>query len=804
MKKTKQIALRFGSGIVLLLLLFWFVVNILVGYHQKSIHGLAIAQINKQVKGTVQIGTISSDFLRTFPHISVRLSEVSIKDSLWDLHHHDFLKASKIYASFQFLSLLKGKPKIRKVIVENGFIHLYTDACGYCNLNRSEAVSFNKGRSAIPEFTFKHTRLIVENEALNSYHDITAEHLECQPIQKDSMVLLNLDMKSIMHSVAFNLERGSYLKDKVIEGKFCLEYYTGKEMKLNNVQLKIDHQPFTLTGSFHLGADTMSYDLLFQTQKIPFTKAVSILTEALQKHFVPFEIQQPFDVEAHVAGKMAFKVIPKVTTQFSVNNSDLETPLGMFTLCSFFGTFTNQMDTLSLPGDENSKFVINNFHGLWSNLPISSTRMEISNLKEPFVICDLQSVFALEALNELAESSTIRFVKGTGNLDVTYYGSLVQKDSIQSALNGTLSLRDAELQYLPRNLVFKNCSGVLEFKNEDLIIQRFEATAGNTLLTMNGRVANLLAMLSLNPEQLTMEWNISTPALDLSDFISYASQRGEVIRNIPSRQNKIIQTAENIDRMLSDGTAKLNLSAEKLTYKKFVATKAMASVWLLENKVYLKDVNLNHSGGKLFLKGLLTNGKNANMVELESRIEHVNIPDLFYAFDNFGQDAITNKNMKGHLSATITIAGVLTDKATILENSMKGYVDFTVQDGELIEFEPVINIGATAFKKRDFSHLQFAELRTRIEIDGSAITFHKMEIRSNVVILFVEGVYDTKKGTDMSIQVPVSTLTKSENETLQNTGRAGMNVRLRAKTGEDGKVKINWDPFNNATRKRKE
>jgi hypothetical protein len=69
-------------------------------------------------------------------------------------------------------------------------------------------------------------------------------------------------------------------------------------------------------------------------------------------------------------------------------------------------------------------------------------------------------------------------------------------------------------------------------------------------------------------------------------------------------------------------------------------------------------------------------------------------------------------------------------------------------------------------------------------------------------VLFVEGLYDTKKGTDMSIQVPVSNLSKEENEDLENTGRAGVNVRLRAKTGEDGKLNISFDPFNKASKER--
>jgi hypothetical protein len=38
---------------------------------------------------------------------------------------------------------------------------------------------------------------------------------------------------------------------------------------------------------------------------------------------------------------------------------------------------------------------------------------------------------------------------------------------------------------------------------------------------------------------------------------------------------------------------------------------------------------------------------------------------------------------------------------------------------------------------------------------------------------------------------------------MEKTGKAGVNIRLRAKTGDDGKLNISWDPLNNASKQRK-
>jgi hypothetical protein len=66
-------------------------------------------------------------------------------------------------------------------------------------------------------------------------------------------------------------------------------------------------------------------------------------------------------------------------------------------------------------------------------------------------------------------------------------------------------------------------------------------------------------------------------------------------------------------------------------------------------------------------------------------------------------------------------------------------------------------------------------------------------------------VYDFKKGTDMSIQFPLRNLTKNQSNTdLSDEVKAkkGISLRLRAKTGDDGKLKVSWDPFRKSIKNR--
>ncbi|MGK2863181.1 MAG: hypothetical protein ACSLE0_14720, partial [Chitinophagaceae bacterium] len=795
MKKLSRKTVRIAGGIILFLVLSWTTFYLVILSNEEKIKALVTDQINLAIKGHVYIGQIDLDFIKSFPALSFHLDDVIIQDSLWNEHHRDIFTAQKIYISTSIFNLLIGRSGLSKITVNNGTACLYTDECGYSNLNRSNDVAFNKGKRNLPEFHFRNFRFIIENKGNNSFHDFEFAYLKCDNTQQDDFLRLHVDMDMHVHSMTFNLDKGSYARDEPIRGKFNLDFQVGEKITLDKIKLNISDQAFIWDGTFLLDSEPMSYDITITTKQIPYPTAVALLTDSLQSRFKKFKIPHPLDAEAHLKGKMAYKVIPEVNTSFSFKDIDMDTPIGKLSECTFSGSFSNHVDSLQSPGDKNTRLELKPFKGNWSSIPLTSDQISITNFIDPILACDLQSEFQLSAINEVSESTTIQFLQGIGKLDVAFDGPITENGSLESHIQGTLDWSKASIQYVPRNLVFTECSGQLVFKEKDVLFKNIKAKTGNTHLTMNGAVANLLAILDLNPEQLTMEWKITTPALHLSDFTTYLGRGVIKTAHTSSRKNKLIKTAENIDRMLRDGSAKLTIVADQLTYKKFKASKVNATVEMIQNKVLLREVKLQHAGGGVRLKGELVNNNQSNFFDLDCDIDNVAIPQLFNAFDNFGQDAITGSNMKGILTAKIIMAGHLTDKALIQENTLEGHVDFKVEKGELNRFEPVMKIAETAFKNRDFSQIQFGDLTSQMDIHGSAIHMHKMEIRSNVVVLFTEGIYDTRKGTDMSIQVPLSNLSKEENASLENTGKAGVNIRLRAKTSDDGTLKVSWDPL---------
>src|SRR5688500_9673101 len=183
---------------------------------------MAVTAINKHVRGKVIIGDLTPDYFRTFPNISVKFSDVSIKDSLMHKHQRGFLQAEKIHVQLQLLSLVSGKHKVGKVIVKNGNIHLYTDECQYCNLQLTDSKNAGNADAYLPKVRIRNTQVISENHFANSYHDVYFHQLNFKARYRDNVAELHFDLKALVHGIGFNMDKGSYLKEKSIEGDFSV------------------------------------------------------------------------------------------------------------------------------------------------------------------------------------------------------------------------------------------------------------------------------------------------------------------------------------------------------------------------------------------------------------------------------------------------------------------------------------------------------------------------------------------------------------------------------------------------------
>jgi hypothetical protein len=795
------------ASVLVLIILIWIILLIYVSANEKSLIEKASAIVEKRIHGDVYIGGLSVSFFRTFPLLSLQLEDVELNDSLYPVHRRHLLKASDIYLRASIGGLITNTAPVGRVIIRNAEINLITDAAGNSNEYVLKSTGRGPGESfSMPDVVLQAVSLNYEDPTRKKHYLANVQSLKCATSTKKDRMVFKINLRMLVKNLAFNTKQGSYLANKPVSGKFDLVYLPAtKDVIADHITLNLDGHAYKFNGTFNTDNNKADFRLNITTNNEHYGHATSLLREPLRKKMDEYTIARPISFEVNVSGKTSYQSIPLIEAFMDVNNNKVGTPKGSFEDCSFKGRYLNEYVKGKGRTDENSILEFNDFSGRWENIGIRSRNILISNLITPFLESDVLADADMQSLNSLAGSSSFQFKKGKLSMNVQYRGSVMGKDSVAANINGTVSFKNASIHYLPRNFNLDDCTGNLKFVNNDLFVNRITATAGKTKLVMTGTAKNFLSMLNVSPEKLILDWKITSPALHLQDFRGFLAKSRS--KKTEKKNAKFGSTASKVDKMFAEGDMYIQLQAPLMDYKTFESRNVLAKVVLKPDEMSFEKVTLNHANGSMDVHGSLKNGATSNPVHLNAVLRNMDVPQLFTAFNNFGQDALTSKNIKGKISANVNFNSALTNDAQLISNEGEGSVFFLLEDGELNNFEPLLEISKKAFKKQDFSQIRFADLKNRLDIKGTAFIINPMEIRSTALNFTVEGVYDIKKGTDMSIRFPLNNLTRSQaNADISDGGKIkkGVSLRLRARTGTDGKLKVSWDPFKKSLKKKEE
>lgn len=807
MKKILKISFKVFLIITGLLLIVYIGIYTYVSMNKASIILQVTDEIGKKISGKVSVEDVELSFFRQFPKISVLLNKVTITDSMYAQHHHAFFRAERLFARLSITKLIRKQSPLNGFRIEKGEIYLYTDSTGYTNSylvqqkKDTTAVAGTGDKSELKSIVLKDVSFIIDDRRKEKLHNYFVNDLSVDlDDDEDSTLALAAKANIMVHSMAFNLPRGSFLNETRFTGKFGVVFNkASNQLSFDSIRIELSGQPFNLTGRFDLKGTTPQFSLRVHTRKLLYKEAKLLMPARIVRSLSLVELDKPLDVDVNINGPLKGGE-PSIYVNWTAKGTQLKTPFLDFDDAAFTGYFTNQFSD-SLPrNDRNSVIHINQFTADWHGLPLVSANFQILDLVEPILTCDLSSNFPLTKLNDVIGSNFIQLQSGEGSVNLTYKGPVVRNNNTNSLINGTVSFKDGTVLYAPRNVAMKNVSGEMIFKNSDVLVKDLRCVVLDNKVTMQGQAKNLLTLINTEPGKASIDWSIATPSLNLGAF-NFLLKPGKKVSVASSNKNKLSSAASNIDAVLEKATLHINLDAAKLFYKKFEAASLNADVTLLANKYILNNVGMSHAGGRLDMKGSLVNERpNYLQASINATMDNVDVSKVLYAFDNFGQDAILSENLDGKLSAKINADMGLDEDGQVYPATVKSVVDFSLKNGGLINYDPVKRLQKVLFKKRDFENIRFAELTDRFEISNREIKINRMEIQSTVLSFFIEGIYSMRGNTDLSIQVPLNNLKKRGDDYIpENIGtdkKGGKSIFLRGRPGSDGNVNFKLDLFN--------
>jgi hypothetical protein len=792
------------SGIFLLL---YFILLIYVSYNKKSIIEKATADISEKMEGNVTVGDVDISLFGTFPYASVLLKNVEITDTMYAQHRHPFLKAEKLYARLSISRLFKKQFVINGLKAKNAGMYIFTDSTGYSNLylinkkNKPEPKDNPAPTHPFKSVELENVQLIMDDRLKDKLYDVTIKDLRLK-INKAGNAQSEIKTKAnvLINSLAFNLSAGSFVKGHTFEGKFNLIFDEKKEqLKFDSIDITISNHSFNLSGTFDLKGPKPQFHFRGHTKQISYDFAKSLVTPKISKSMSIAGFDQKADVDIFMNGPLKGGD-PLLRAYWSVKGAHLTTPFFDFDNANFKGFYTNEV----VPGlprrDPNSKIIISDFFATWHDLPVSSQSIEILNLYQPTLTCDLKSAFPLNKLNELLGSNNIILESGDGSVSLTYKGPLIRNNNTNSFINGYIGFINGTINYAPRDVTLKNVNGKLAFRNSNVFVEDLNCEVLKNKITMNGAALNLLTLINTEPDKINIDWNIFSPSLNLASFLYLLKPRKTTTRQRKAAASKFGDVSDKIDAVLDKGKVNVKLTTPNMVYKKLKAKNVNADVLLLQDRYVINNVSMEQAGGTMNLNGsLVTRNNNYHEAAINVDLHNVNVTEVFDEFNNFGQDGIKGDNLSGRLSASVKANMLVNDNGEVAPNSIRSTVNFSLKNGGLINFDPIKKVQDVIFKNRDFENIKFAEIKNKLEIADQEITIGRMEIQSTVLSLFVEGVYSMKGNTDISIQVPLRNLKKRSDdykpENIGTDAKAGASIYLRGRPGSDGNIQFKPDIF---------
>ena len=773
-----------------------------VQINKKTIIDKVSTQVSEKLNGDVHIGNIGINYFINFPSISIELKDISVRDTMYAQHKHSFLEAKAIYLKLSIINIIRKKDPVNGLNIKDAAIYLYTDTAGYTNAYLLENKKNPKADTTQPmkELTLNKLRLenvkvTVNNLKRERMIDFDIKKMSANMDSEDSLVTIRLKNKIYIHQLGFNLAKGVYVREKLMEGNFDLHFNRGQQLLwFDDIETQIGGHDFILSGKFQFDHER-NYNLTINTKKIEINFARSLLTKKISKAVGVVSLTKPIDVQARLVGTLK-PGDPVVKIDWQVKNNDVQTKLMLLTNCTFTGRFTNQANKALPYGDGNSSIEVHSFTGSWEDIPLQSNNIYFTQLASPILSCDLSSKFELTTVNNLLQSSAIELKKGSGQLNIRYRGPLDLVGNMTPTASGYLLLSNAEVLYAPRNLTLQNCKATIQFVNADVLIPNIYCEVGGNKITMKGTAKQLLALIKAEPNKINLDWDVNTPSLNLQPFTVLMQARGKgVAIKVPGKFGRV---SSQLDNMLEQANVNLTLNATEVKYNRFTASALRASISMNKDNWLLNKISLQHAGGTMLLSGDL-HEKNSlyHQAHVKAELNNIDANKIMYAFNNFGQEGIASENLRGKLTANADVTMDL-DRNAKLASNMVGFVDFSLKHGALVNYAPILK-AQTYFKDRDFKNIEFAELKNRLTVKDKDITINKMEIQSNVVTMYVEGVYSMKGNTDIYIQVPVNNLKKrDEDYKVENKGvyaKKGVSVYLHGTPGDDGKIKFKYGLF---------
>ena len=736
------------------------VLVIIAAFFEKQISDRLVKEINNQITTELTVGEFNLNLLSGFPSASADLHNVTLDDAM----NGTLLEAEKLSFQFGLFSLFSSNIKVNSVVIEDGSLYIKTDKKGRVNYNvllneepktKQASVENSEFGLSLDEAKLNRVELIYVDERLKQYAKMHVRKLVASgEFSSDKFSLTSFaDMKT--HFVETDKERSLENKDVVYDAKIDVDFVNDR-YGFEDVSFGVGSNVFNVNGFVEQGKDFTNYDLELNSTEGSLASLLELLPPEQQKYFSDFESKGTFHFDSTIKGKQTKYKDPAIEFQVSLENGKISSAKLDDDLkdVHFTAKFSNGKER----NNKNAIFEISDFKGYF-NRELIEGKLKITNLDQPYINFNIDGVLPMESVYGLFNSKNI--TGGDGEVEFKNiqlkgrYKDMVSTYGIGRVdTKGEIEFDDAELTINKKKVILDK--GLLSFQDNNMKVDDVVLEAPGTEIELNGNFLNILPVLfadSLNSKKAELKFNAKLHAskLDLDELMklsSFAVEENEVSEEVyDSLQVAKTQERERITKFLK-GTFKANI--DEFNYEKIEASDFNGTLTFDNNEMAVKG-KVKTMEGRMIIDGT-TFFEDKPFMKAKLTCEQLNLREFFRQTENFGQEVMVYKNVRGGLDAKFLINAFWDEEANFQTDKLHVLGDIAVQNGELVNFKMLYDF-SDYIHLNDLKKIKFTDLHNYMEIKKSKLYIPAMFLQSNAMNLTVSGTHSFENKIDYNIKV---------------------------------------------------
>jgi hypothetical protein len=791
MKKRKY--LKWIAYSLLFIVVAPFLVAFLaITFYKKELTDLLIAQAKDAYGLNIQIQDTKVSLFENWPNASIEIEAVRIVTFQAPSSTTPLLQAKSLSVSFNLAKLLHKKFIVNSLSIEHGGISLMKDKWGNSNFQLKHAADTTKATSSPLQFdlhkiNIMDVKLDFKNDEREKHIGILFHNNVIHLQVNNSRVKANLTGNVKIEELLFKPSKGPFLKNTEATVYLNVTGYPSRhffQVDEGSYAL-IDEEKYSLVSFIQLD-DEKKLTLQINAPNANFKKGMCLMNNKIKTALSKVTVTNPVSVDATIIAPIGHSGEPELFIHMSGKSNDItigntEVP---YRNVSFKGYLRSMGDKGQTADLSNGAVVFQEIKGLVYDFPF----------KANVAIHDLQNASVRIKADIRIPGSKIKFKPGTDFIldglclaNVDYRGDVKHLNS-EEFLNPPqqLRLKVAFKQFSYRTALDQPAyviNGNAEGINKDIDFKdiKLETVGGNFLVEGHATDFVLYAFGRKNGFNASIQ--AFTDVLDLTPMIAKSFNSGE------QKATASIQKQDVKDAMDGAFVFKIGMNARKLIIRNLIATDAVAEMNYANKTIDVTRLTMKACNGSLSATGKLHNftGIQANVV-----IKNMDVRTMFEQFENFGQKTISSEKLKGSISLTADFKAGLNERFQLQPTGMESEVHLKLKDGHLLNFEPFQNI-SPYFRNRDFTDITFSEINQTFKIKDTEMDIQNLEIASNVLNLYIDGIYSFKGNTDLNLRIPLSNLKRRDKDyipkSLGEEGRTAKALLLNAH-GLPNKIKI--------------